>query len=269
MTVPLKGKVVVITGASSGFGKDAAHLFAAEGARVVLTARRIERMQAEVELIQAAGGEAIFIPMDVSVLEDIDRMVKTVMDQYGRIDILFNNAGFGRLDWFSQLDLQTDIHTQVDVNLVGLMNVTHAVLPGMLAQHSGQIINMSSVAGWIAAPMYTVYAATKYGVRGFTNALRREVRTRGVTVSAIYPGFARTEFGRHIGSSVLRTDYKTPTWMFMTSEYVARQVVNLAKHPRASLVIPWWFRPVLWFEHNFPWAVDLIVEQFFVKRFQK
>ena len=129
MTVPLKGKVVVITGASSGFGKDAAHLFAAEGARVVLTARRIERMQAEVELIQAAGGEAIFIPMDVSVLEDIDRMVKTVMDQYGRIDILFNNAGFGRLDWFSQLDLQTDIHTQVDVNLVGLMNVTTPCCP--------------------------------------------------------------------------------------------------------------------------------------------
>ena len=269
MTIPLKGKVVLITGASSGFGKDAAHLFAAEGARVVFAARRIERMQAEVDLILAAGGEAMFTPVDVTVLKDVDQMVKSVMDQYGRIDILFNNAGFGRLDWFNKLDPERDIHTQVDVNLVGLMNVTHAVLPIMLAQRSGHIINMASVAGWIAAPLYSVYAATKYGVRGFTNALRREVRTRGVTVSGIYPAFARTEFSKHIGGSVLRTDFRTPTWMFMTSEYVARQVVNLAKHPQRSLIIPWWFRPVLWFEHNFPIAVDWIIEFFFVNRFQK
>ena len=269
MEVPLKGKVVIITGASSGFGKDAAHLFAAEGARVVLAARRIERMQAEVDQIRAAGGEAIFIPVDITVLEEVDRMVQTTLDQFGRIDILFNNAGFGRLDWFEKLNPERDIHTQISVNLIGLMNVTHAVLPHMLAQRSGQIINMASVAGWIAAPMYSVYAATKYGVRGFTNALRREVRTRGVIVSAIYPGFARTEFSKHIGGSVLKTDYRTPRWMFMTSEYVARQVVNLAKHPRRSVIIPWWFRPILWSEHFFPGIVDRVIELFFVNKFQK
>ena len=269
MTVPLKGKVVLITGASSGFGEDAARFFAAEGARVVLTARRIERLQAVVERIRSSGGQAQAISMDVTVPADINHLVKAVIEQYGRIDILFNNAGFGHLDWFEQLDPQPDIQEQVNVNLIGLMNVTHAVLPFMLAQHSGHIINMSSVAGWIAAPMYSVYAATKYGVRGFTDALRREVRLRGVTVSGIYPGPAHTEFGTHIGGSVLKKDFKAPAWTSMTSEYVAGQVIGLAKHPRRTLIIPWWFKPVLWAELNFPGGVDWVVEQFFVKKYQK
>jgi short-subunit dehydrogenase len=269
MIIPLKGKVVLITGASSGFGEDAARLFATEGARVVLAARRVERLQAEADRIRAIGGEAQLIPMDVTKRADIDSMRKTIIDQYGRIDILFNNAGFGRLDWFDRLDSERDIQTQISVNLTGLMEVTHALLPTMLAQRSGHIINMCSVAGWIAAPMYSVYAATKFGVRGFTDALRREVAVHGVTVSGIYPGPAHTEFGQHSGKSILQNEFKAPGWTYMTSEYVAKQVVELARHPRRSLIIPWWFKPVLWVEANFPGGVDWVLDQFFVKKYQK
>lgn len=267
MSIQLKGKVVLITGASSGFGEDAARLFAAEGACVILAARRLERMQAEVTRIRAVGGEAMATPVDVNNRADIDNMLQSVIESYGRIDILFNNAGFGRLDWFDQLDSKRDIQAQINVNLTGLMEVTHAVLPHMLAQHSGHIINMSSVAGWIAAPMYSVYAASKFGVRGFTDALRREVGVRGVHVSGIYPGPARTEFGQHTGSSVL--NFKAPAWTYMTSPYVAQRVVDVAKRPRRALIIPWWFQPVIWAEANFPGGVDWVLNQFFVKNYRK
>jgi uncharacterized protein len=155
-------------------------LFAAEGATVVLAARRIERMQAQVERIHSAGGEAMATPVDVTNRADIQNMVKSVIENFGQVDILFNNAGFGRLDWLENLDPARDIETQIAVNLSGLIEVTHSVLPHMLARNSGHIINMSSVAGWLAAPTYSIYAATKFGVRGFTDALRREVGHRGI-----------------------------------------------------------------------------------------
>lgn len=265
MAIDLKGKVVLITGASSGFGEDAAKLFAQEGASVVLAARRIERMQAEVARIHAQGGEAMATPVDVTNRADIENMVKGVLENYGRIDILFNNAGFGRLDWLENLTPDRDIETQIAVNLTGLIEVTRAVLPFMIAQRSGHIINMSSVAGWLAAPMYTVYAATKFGVRGFTDSLRREAAPYGIHVSGIYPGPAHTEFGQHTGSSDLK-QFKVPAWMTMSAEYVARQVVAVAKRPRRRLIIPWWFRPAIWADDRLPWLVDWIIKVGFTSK---
>lgn len=258
MPINLKGKVVLITGASSGFGEDAARLFATEGAAVVLAARRIERMQAEVERLQKSGGEAMATPVDVTNKADIANMVKSVLENYGQIDILFNNAGFGRLDWLENLNPGRDIETQIAVNLTGLIEVTHAVLPHMLARNSGHIINMSSVAGWLAAPTYSVYAATKFGVRGFTDALRREVAHRGIHVSGIYPGPAATEFGEHTGQSNIKKDIKVPGLVTMTSEYVASQVVKVARRPRRALILPWWFGPVIWFDRAFPALSDWV-----------
>ena len=105
----LKDKVILITGASSGFGADAARLFAREGCRVVLAARRVDRLQALVDEIHLAGGEALSVPTDVSQRAEVELMVKTALETYGRIDILFNNAGFGRLDWLECLDPERDI----------------------------------------------------------------------------------------------------------------------------------------------------------------
>ncbi len=121
MAIDLKDKVVIITGASSGFGEDAARLFAKEGCKVALAARRLDRLQALATDIQSKGGEAFAVPVDVVNRIDIDLMVKSVIDLYGHIDILFNNAGFGRLDWLENLDMARDIETQVDVNLLGVI----------------------------------------------------------------------------------------------------------------------------------------------------
>ena len=146
-----------------------------------------ELLTALAEEIRIAGGQAFVVPLDVAEQTQIDSAVKTVLDQFGRIDILLNNAGMGRLDWFETLDPAIDIDRQIDVNLRGVLQVTRAVLPSMLARRSGHVINMASVAALIAAPMYTVYAATKYGMRGFTDALRRDVAPFGIRVSRNLP----------------------------------------------------------------------------------
>jgi short-subunit dehydrogenase len=267
MSESLKDKVVLITGASSGFGADAARLFAKEGAIAVLTARRMDRLISLAEEIHLAGGQALAIPMDVTAQSQIDEAVRTVLGKFGRIDILLNNAGLGRLDWVELLDPAADIDMQINVNLRGVIQVTRAVLPSMLAHHSGTILNMSSMAGLIAAPMYTVYAATKYGMRGFTDALRREVSPLGIHVCGIYPGPATTGFGAQSGDNPLKRNINVPRWLYMTSEYVARRTVQLAQHPHKSLVLPWWFRPVIALDTLFPGLVDWMVKVIFVNRF--
>ena len=125
----LRDKVVLITGASSGFGEDAARLFAREGCRVVLAARRLDRLQTLAAEIQNSGGEALAVPVDLNVPAEIKVMVQTALDLYGHIDILFNNAGYGSVDWFEKLDPERSIETIIKVNLIGTMlvcQVAHA-----------------------------------------------------------------------------------------------------------------------------------------------
>ncbi|MFT3892715.1 MAG: SDR family oxidoreductase [Anaerolineales bacterium] len=266
MAVDLKDKVVLITGASSGFGEDAARLFAKEGCKVVVAARRIERLQTLAASIQDEGGEAIAVPMDVTNHDEINYMIQTAVDLYGHIDILFNNAGFGHLGWLENLDPDRDIETQIQVNLTGLIQTTRAVLPYMLKRQSGHIINMSSVAGWIAPATYSIYSATKFGVRGFTDALRREVQPFGVRVSGIYPGPAATEFSQHTGNHPMKKTRLRKAFPPMSSAYVAQRVVDLAKHPRRTLIIPWFYRIAFFGDRTMPWLVDWIVMQFLTKR---
>ena len=235
----LRDKVVLITGASSGFGAAAAKLFAQEGCRIVLAARRLERLEELAKEIRSTGGEALPLAVDVTQPAQIEAMVKTTVERYGRIDILFNNAGFGRLDWFEVLDPIQDIQGQIAVDLLGVLWTARAVLPYMYRQGSGHIINMSSVAGWVAPSLYTVYSAAKFGVRGFTEALRREAAPFGVKVSGIYPGGAATEFQQHVGQSKTKRRFRTPAWLKLSAEDVARAVVSLAKRPRRSLILPW------------------------------
>jgi uncharacterized protein len=269
MSRSLKDKVVFITGASSGFGADAARLFAKAGCIVVLAARRVERLNALAEEICLAGGQAFAIPLDISAPPQVEQAVQNVVEKFGRIDILLNNAGFGHLDWLENLEPVSDIEAQVAVNLTGLIQITRLVLPGMLKRRSGTILNMSSIAGWIAPPLYSIYAATKFGVRGFTDALRRELAPFGIKVCGIYPGGANTEFGQHTGSATSKSIFKAAAFLNMTSEYVARRTVALARHPRRALFLPWWYVLIIWFESEFPWLVDWILKMVFVKRFHR
>ncbi len=254
----LKDKVVLITGASSGFGEDAALLFAKEGCKVVLAARRMDRLQDLAAKIQDMGGEAMAIPVDIVDRADVENMVQSTLDLYGKIDILFNNAGIGRVAWFEDHAPSRDIDVLIQVNLTGLMQVTRSVLPYMIARRKGHIINMISAAGLISAPLITSYSASKAGARAFTDALRREVVPLGIKVTGVYPGPAATEFGQHVGGNKAYSSVKSLLNFRMSSNYVARRVVGVAKWPRRSLILPWWFRFITTFEALFPVVVDWI-----------
>lgn len=265
----LDGRVVIITGASSGFGAAAARLFSKEGCKVVLAARRLERLEELAEEIRAAGGEALPVSTDVTKHDQIQAMVQSTLDEYGRIDVLFNNAGFGRLDWFETLDPYQDIQAQINVNLLGVVWTARAVLPHMYEQGSGQIINMASIGGWAAPPLYTVYSAAKFGVRGFSEALRRESIPLGVEVSTVYPGGSSTEFQKHVGDNEAKKRFTSPQWLKVSPEEVARGVVGLVKRPRRSLFLPWIMQLSVFFNSHFPGISDTIQARMFAPYHRK
>jgi len=256
--------VILITGASSGIGAATARLFARQGYRVVLAARRFERLQALADEIEAQGGEALPITTDVGRLEEVEALAKAALDIYGQIDILFNNAGFGRLDWLENLDPQKDIASQVQVNLLGVIWLTRAVLPHMIERRRGHIINMASMASLVATPTYTVYSATKFAVRGFGEALRREVGIFGIHVSTIFPGGVETEFGEVAGFH-RTTNVTTPAPLVLSADAVARAVWRVARRPRRSLIIPWLMSFGAWANSWMPGVLDWAIEQLFVK----
>lgn len=267
MTTP--SPVILITGASSGIGEMTARLFARRGYRVAITARRIEQLEQIASEIRAAptdaaGGAAFPVPCDVSDPVSVENMTKAVLGHYGQIDILFNNAGFGRLNWLENLDPVKDIKAQIDTNLLGLIYCSRAVLPHMILRRQGHIINMASIAGLVGTPTYTIYAASKFGVRGFSQALRREVSIWGVHVSTMFPGGVETEFAHKSGIQ-RKTGVSTPRWLRLTPEQVAEAVYRLALHPRAIAVVPWLMRYSVWLNNMVPGWVDKIIERRFVK----
>jgi len=253
----MAGKVVVVTGASSGIGEATAREFGRAGANVVLAARRLDRLEALAREIEGLGSGAAALPVaaDLSRLEDITALVTQAQERFGRIDVLFNNAGFGRLDWLENLDPAKDIAAQLNVNVLGVIQTTRQVLPLMIAQRGGHVINMASVAGLVGTPTYTIYAACKFAVRGFSEALRREVAPWGIRVSVIYPGGVATEFGSHAGIK-RKTKATTPAWMRLTAEDVGRAVVGLVRRPRAGLIITWPFRFSVLLNNLLPGLVD-------------
>lgn len=257
--------VLLVTGASSGIGAAVARRFAEEGYRLALAARRLERLEALAQELRAQGGQALPVAADLSRPEDIQRLTKVALEEYGQIDILFNNAGLGRLNWLEALEPVEEVQAQIQVNLLGVIWMAQAVLPHMIERRSGHIINMASLAAWVAPPTYSVYSASKFGVRGFTEALRREVSLYGVHVSGIYPGAVDTEFGAQARIQ-RKTGITTPPRLRLTAEEVAQAVWRLAQRPRRAVILPGYMRWVILLNMLSPALVDWAVRSYFVAR---
>ena len=198
----LTGKVVAITGASSGIGKATALLLAAQGAKVVLGARRHEQLAALAARIAAAGGEAAFVPTDVRQRADLEKLVALARERFGRLDVLVSNAGVGLLSRFDELRV-ADWEAMIEVNLLGVLYGVAAALPVFRQQGFGQFVNVLSTSGLKIVPMQGVYAGTKNAVRTIAEALRQEAGNQ-LRVSNISPGFVRTDFAEAIASPELR-----------------------------------------------------------------
>lgn len=192
MENPVAGKVVVITGASSGLGEAAARHLSEQGAAVVLGARRIARLEALVTEFTAAGREALALPTDVTFAAEVQALVDAAVRAYGRIDVLLNNAEVMPHSPLERLKIE-DWDRTIDVNIKGVLYGIAAALPHMMRQKSGHIINVASVAGHKVRPAGAVYSATKHAVRALSEGLRQEVKPYNLRTTIISPGAVATE----------------------------------------------------------------------------
>jgi NADP-dependent 3-hydroxy acid dehydrogenase YdfG len=240
----LVNKIAIVTGASSGIGAVTAFELARRGAQLVLAARRVDELEAQVKAITSAGYHALAIPTDITDIAQIKNLIDQTLAQFGRVDVLVNNAGMAWRESFLENSTEQIRHI-VDVNLLGVILTTHAVLPSMLDRHSGTIISVASVAAHIAVE--PLYCATKFGVRGFSLSLRRELAGTGVSVSIVSPGFVRTPLNRH-----MRLPMPGP-------EIVARAIADLAVRPRREVVVPGYYYPMIAFDRLFPGLADFFI----------
>lgn len=188
----IDGKVVVITGASSGLGEAAARHLAALGAKLVLGARRMDRIAALADELTAAGGAAIAVETDVTDRAQVERLVAAAVDAHGRIDVILNNAGLMAHSPLERVKVE-DWDRMIDVNLKGVLYGIAAALPHMIRQKSGHIINVSSIAGHKVNPNGAVYAMTKHGVRALSEGLRQEMVPHNIRTTIVSPGAVATE----------------------------------------------------------------------------
>jgi short-subunit dehydrogenase len=237
----VRGQVAIVTGASSGIGAAAATELARRGAYVVLAARRAEELAGLAHAIKEAGGEAVAVPTDVADPKQAVLLAQRAVEAYGRVDVLVNNAGIGSRHALAQTPPE-EIERIVRVNLLGAMLMTRAVLPGMLERRRGAIISVASVAAHVAVD--PGYSATKFGLRGFSLSLRRELKGTGVTTSLVSPGFIRTPL-----TSGMRGRLPGP-------EIVARDIAKLVTHPRREVIVPRYYQLAVWAERVAPWLID-------------
>ena len=255
----IDGKVVIVTGASSGIGEATAREFAQAGAITVLAARRVERLKRLEKEIEAIGGKALAVPTDLTDLDQITNLVQTTLSKFKRIDVLANIAGWAVYDWFEELSPE-ELRQAYEVNIIGLAELTRQVIPTMKAQRSGFILNMSSYVSRISVPPMTVYASTKYAVEGLTDALRRALMPWGITVIRIHPSsVSGTEFNQRVVRP--GTVHYQPVQIGRISrERLARHLVHLIEKPRRALFISRLYDFPVLLNKLFPEVVDWISE---------
>lgn len=230
----LENSVAIITGASSGIGRETAILFAQKKVKVTLAARREDRLEEVAGIIKRLEGEALIIPTDVSDQTQVERMIGKTLERFARIDILVNNAGFGQLASIEETS-PDDMREIMDVNLMGTFYATKAVLPQMRKQGSGHIINISSVAGKRAFPFLGAYSATKFAMNAISEAMRIELTETGIDVSLVYPVTTTTEFFDVIKSRAGRR-FESPKMFTQSANQVADAIVRCAENPKPEVL---------------------------------
>ena len=240
----LQGKVILITGASSGIGKALAEECARRGASVVLAARRKEKLDTIAAEIREDGGKALAVTTDVSKESDVKRMVDAAVKRFGRIDVLVNNAGYG-IKGRMENTTSKELLSIFSVNLFGLHYCCRAVVPVMKRQKGGHIINISSVAGLIPHPLLSAYCATKAAVNLLTDTLRMELAADNLNVSLICPGPVKTNFYER--EALLKKGerrIKAPKWACLEVETMAQIIIGCILKPKRRIITSpiwlWW-----------------------------
>ncbi|WP_404401015.1 SDR family oxidoreductase [Idiomarina seosinensis] len=222
-------KVVIITGASSGLGEATAKMLASKGARLVLAARREERLKKLVEHIKEQGGEAIYRTVDVTYRDQVEALAEAARNEFGRIDVLINNAGLMPLAPLDEVKVD-EWDQMIDVNIKGVMYGVGAVLPTMRKQKSGHIINLSSVAGHVVFPGSAVYCATKFAVKAISEGIRQESEGE-IRATNISPGAVATELTDHISDKESKEMAEDLYEDAIDSDAIARAITFAIEQP--------------------------------------
>lgn len=230
----LSGTTVVITGATSGIGRETAREFAKAGAKVVIAGRRQERLQELVKEIESQGGQALAVPTDVADQAQVEKLMKEAIEQFGRVDVLVNNAGVAIASRFEEMPLE-DFRRLMEVNFWGAVYACRTVVPQMRKQGGGGVIlNVSSIFGKRGMPFETAYCASKFALAGFSEALRAELMSEAIDVCTIYPGAVETEiFDAAANSTGLEVPGLVPKF---PAKQMAKLIVQTARFPQPEVV---------------------------------
>ena len=266
----LYGKTIVITGASSGIGRAAAIAFAENGAKLVLAARREDALETVADECRAFGVEAIAVKTDVTDAEAMKRLAGIAAEFGGKIDVWINNAGIGIVGEFTQTPV-TSHQRVIETNLMGYVHGAHAALPYFKRQLYGVLININSLGGWVAQPYSVAYAASKWGLRGFSEALRGELlKYREIHICDIFPGFIDTPGFQRSANYIGRKIKPIPP--VYDARRVAKAIVSLAVRPRNAVTVGTSAIIMKFLNTLFPWvfqSVFVTLMDFYFKRAKK
>jgi NAD(P)-dependent dehydrogenase (short-subunit alcohol dehydrogenase family) len=256
----LSGKVVLVTGASAGIGAALARAFADRGARLVLAARRMDRLQALVAEL-AARAPAIAVPTDVTQDGQLEAAVQAGVRAFGALDVAVANAGFGVIGEIARLKVD-DFRRQMETNFFGVLRTAEAALPE-LRKSGGRLAIIGSVSGHVPGPRLAPYTASKFALRGYAECIHDELAPQGVTVTLISPGFVVSDIGRvdNQGRLRARDESGPPTWLRVPTDRAARQIVAAIAARRREAIITGHGKLLAWSYRHLPWAV-----QFFTAR---
>ncbi|SEW49629.1 SDR family oxidoreductase [Chitinophaga arvensicola] len=230
MSINISGKVIVITGASSGIGLATAKILSAQGAIVSLGARRIERLTPLVEEINSRGGKALARRTDVSVREDVLALVADTVAAFGKVDVMVNNAGVMPLSLIEDLKFE-EWNQMIDVNVKGVLYGIAAVLPYFKQQRSGQVINVSSLAGHMVAPTSAVYSATKAAVLMLSEGFRQEVKPYNIRTTVVSPGLVESELSHTISAVEVKVAIDELRKLSIPAENIANAIAYVISQP--------------------------------------
>ena len=260
-----KNKVVLITGASSGIGKQTAIEFAKLGSSIILVARRKNKLeQVENELKQFNVNTLVCV-CDVSKKDQVEELSKIVLQKFDSIDILVNNAGFVIYGSVSDLSIN-EIESQMETNYFGMIYCVKNFLPLMLKKKSGHIVNVASVGASFSVPGVSSYCATKFAMLGFSEGLKHELYGTGVGLTVVSPIMVRTPLFEHPSFTNFS---KFSTGVSLSSETVAKTIIKASNSSRLEIVVPSVARAVIWFKQTFPFLINPIIGRIFRKQLTK
>ena len=256
-----KNKVVLITGASSGIGKQTAIEFAKLGSSIILVARRKNKLEQVENELKQFNVNTLVCTCDVSKKDQVEKMSKIVLEKFNSIDILVNNAGFAIYGSVYDLSIN-DIESQMETNYFGMIYCTKNFLPLMLEKKSGHIVNVASVAASFGLPGIASYCASKFAMLGFSEGLKHELSGTGVGITVVSPIMVKTDFFDH--PSFEKMPKYSPT--SLNSKTVAKAIVKASNSSRLEIITPSIVRIAVWLKHTFPYFINPILGKSFKKQ---